>query len=63
MNEDDDLGALYSTTYWNRIIAATAPVVSIPTQYRDVIKLLPGEQKLWRKAMEEEIKSLDECSV
>ena len=63
MNEEDDLGTLYSTTYQNRIIAAAAPVVSMPTQYRDLIKLSSEEQKPWRGAMEEEIKSLDERNV
>ena len=62
-NEEDDLGTLYSATYWNRITAAAAPVVSIPTQYRDVIKLLSEEQKLWRKAMEKKVKSIDERNV
>ena len=54
---------MYSALLWNRIIATTAPVVNIPVQYQDTLKLSQTEQKLWRSAMEEEIKSLDEHKV
>jgi hypothetical protein len=62
-NEDDDLGTMYSTVFWNRIIASAAPVVNIPKQYRDVTKLSQAEQKPWRLAMDNEIKSLMERNV
>jgi hypothetical protein len=62
-NEEDDLGTMYSTVFWNRIIASAAPVVNIPKQYRDVTKLSQAEQKPWRLAMDDEIKSLMERNV
>ena len=63
MNEDDDLGTMYSALFWNRIIATAAPIVNIPVQYRDTLKLSQFEQKLWRSTMEEEIKSLNKHKV
>jgi transposase InsO family protein len=62
-NEEDDLGTMYSAVFWNRIIASAAPVVNIPKQYRDVTKLSQAEQKPWRIAMDDEIKSLMERNV
>jgi hypothetical protein len=49
--------------FWNKIIASAAPVVNIPKQYWDVMKLSQAEQKLWKIAMNDEIKSLMECKV
>jgi hypothetical protein len=54
---------MYSAVFWNRIIASAAPVVNIPKQYRDVTKLSQAEQKPWRIAMDDEIKSLMERNV
>jgi hypothetical protein len=54
---------MYSAVFWNRIIASAAPVVNIPKQYRDVMKLSQAEQKPWRIAMNDEIKSLMERNV
>jgi hypothetical protein len=62
-NEEDDLGTMYSAVFWNRIITSAAPVVNIPKQYRDVTKLSQAEQKPWRQAMDDEIKSLMEHNV
>jgi hypothetical protein len=62
-NEDDDLGTIYSVVFWNIIITSAAPVVNIPKQYRDVMKLSQAEQKSWRLAMDDEIKSLMEHKV
>jgi hypothetical protein len=62
-NEEDDLGTMYSAVFWNRIIASAAPVVNILKQYWDVTKLSQAEQKPWRLAMDDEIKSLMECKV
>ena len=54
---------MYSALFWNRIIATTALIVNIPVQYRDTLKLSQSKQKLWRSAMEEEIKLLSERKV
>jgi hypothetical protein len=54
---------MYSAVFWNRIIASAAPVVNIPKQYWDVTKLSQAEQKPWRIAMDDEIKSLMERNV
>jgi hypothetical protein len=54
---------MYSVVFWNRIITSAAPVVNIPKQYWDVMKLLQAEQKPWRLAMDDEIKSLMERKV
>ena len=37
--------------------------LSIPQQYRDISKLPHTEQKLWKTAMNDEIKSLSERKV
>ena len=63
MNEEDDLGTMYSANFWRKIIASAAPAIKIPQQYQDIFKLPHTEQKLWRTAMEDEIKSLDERKV
>ena len=60
---EDDLGTLYSANFWRKIIASAAPVINIPQQYRDIFKLPYTEQELWRKAMNDEIKSLSERKV
>ena len=62
-NEEDDLGTLYSVNFWRKIIASAAPVINISQQYWDILKLPHTEQELWRKAMNEEIKSLSERKV
>ena len=62
-NEDDDLGTFYSANFWRKIIASAAPVINIPQQYQDIFKLPYTEQELWRKAMNDEIKSLNERKV
>ena len=62
-NEEDDLGEMYSARFFNRIIAAAAPAINIPKQYRDVLRLPKEEQKKWHEAMHEEIKSLQQRNV
>ena len=62
-NEEDDLGIMYSANFWRKIIASTTLAINIPQQYRDILKLPHTEQKLWKTAMEDEIKSLDERKV
>ena len=62
-NEEDDLGTMYSANFWRKIIASTALVINIPQQYRDIFKLPHTKQELWRTAMNDEIKSLNECKV
>ena len=62
-NEDDDLGTMYSANFWRKIIASAALVINIPQQYWDIFKLPHTEQKLWKTAMNDEIKSLDERKV
>ena len=54
---------MYGALFWNRIIATAALVVNISIQYQDTLKLSQTEQKLWRSAMEEEIKLLSERKV
>jgi hypothetical protein len=54
---------MYSVVFWNRIIASAAPAMNIPKQYQDVMKLSQAEQKPWRLAMDDEIKSLMERKV
>ena len=54
---------MYSANFWRKILASTAPVINIPQQYQDIFKLPYTEQKLWRNAMNDEIKSLDEHKV
>jgi hypothetical protein len=54
---------MYSAVFWNRIIASATLIVNIPKQYRDVAKLSQAEQKPWRIAMDDEIKSLMEHHV
>ena len=63
MNKEDDLETMYSALFCNRISATAALVVNIPIEYRDTLKLSQTGQKLWRSAMEEEIKSLSECKI
>ena len=46
MNEEDDLGTLYSANFWGKIIASTALVINIPQQYRDIFKLPYTKQEL-----------------
>ena len=55
MNEEDDLGMMYSTNFWRKIIASAALVINIPQQYQDILKLPHTEQKLRRTAMNDEI--------
>ena len=62
-NEEGDLETLYSANFWRKIIASAAPGINIPQQYRDIFKLPHTEQELWRKAMNDEIKSLSERKV
>ena len=62
-NEDDDLGTMYSAKFWRKIIASTAPAINISQQYQDILKLPHTEQELWRTAMKDKIKSLDERKV
>ena len=54
---------MYSANFWRKIIAYAALVINIPQQYRDIFKLPHTEQKLWKIAMNDEIKSLDERKV
>ena len=63
MNEDDDLGTMYSANFWRKIIASAALAINIPQQYRDIFKLPHTEQELWKTTMKDEIKSLDERKV
>ena len=54
---------MYSANFWRKIVASAALVINIPQQYWDILKLPHTEQKLWRTAMNDEIKLLDEHKV
>ena len=54
---------MYSANFWRKIIASAAPAINIPQQHWDILKLPYTEQELWRTAMKDEIKSLDERKV
>ena len=54
---------MYNANFWRKIIASAALVINIPQQYQDIFKLPYTEQKLWKTAMNDEIKSLDEHKV
>ena len=63
LTNEEDLRDLYSTRFFNHILASTAPAFNIPKQYKDVAKLSTDKQCQWRIAMQEEMDSLQDRKV
>ena len=63
MNEEDDIGQMYSGSWIRHHLSLATMVVGIPNQYRDIAKMPKEEQHHWRAACEEEMKSLKEWKV
>ena len=63
INEEDDIGQMYSGTWICYHLSLAAMVVSIPNQYQNIAKRPKEEQHHWHAACKEEMKSLKEWKV